>query len=87
MGAMISMGALDMGLEEAELNRLWMCGVRPIQVLYRLWWDVDKCVLKAVKERQPVKLSAWSLYMSQASIYWIAIWKKRLLCEATYHSE
>ncbi|MDD3238533.1 MAG: DNA polymerase [Lachnospira sp.] len=55
VGAMISMGALDMGLEEAELKPIVDVWRQANPSIVQLWWDVDKCVLKAVKERQPVK--------------------------------
>jgi len=51
VGALKSMGALEMGLTEEELEPLvtsWR-GANPNIV--RFWWDVNKAVIKAVKER------------------------------------
>lgn len=54
-GALISMGALDMGLQEEELKPLVDVWRESNPSIVKLWWDVDKAVLTAVKEKKPVK--------------------------------
>ena len=54
VGALTSMGALDMGLEEDELQPLvnqWR-GSNPH--ITKFWWDVDAAAVKAVREKASV---------------------------------
>lgn len=56
VGALTSMGALDMGLEEDELQPLvnqWR-GSNPH--ITKFWWDVDAAAVKAVREKTSVSL-------------------------------
>ncbi len=52
-GAMKSMGALDMGLTEDELKPIVDSWRQSNPNIVKLWWDVHKCVIKAVRDRQP----------------------------------
>jgi DNA polymerase len=45
------MGALDMGLTEDELKPLVDAWRKANPNIVKLWWDVDRAALKAVKER------------------------------------
>lgn len=45
------MGALEMGLEEDELQGLVTAWRMSNPNIVRLWWDVDRAAIKAVKER------------------------------------
>ena len=51
VGALKAMGALDMGLEENELKPLVNVWRQSNPNIVQLWWDVDKVVKEAVKER------------------------------------
>lgn len=51
VGALKSMGALEMGLDESELQPLVDSWRNANPHIVRLWWDVDRCVKKTVKER------------------------------------
>ena len=54
VGALTSMGALDMGMQEEELQPLvnqWRASNPHIT---KFWWDVDAAAVKAVKERTSV---------------------------------
>nr|WP_321308159.1 DNA polymerase [uncultured Sphaerochaeta sp.] len=51
VGALKAMGALDMGLEENELKPLVDVWRQSNPNIVQLWWDVDKVVKEAVKER------------------------------------
>lgn len=51
VGALKSMGALEMGVEEAELQGLIDNWRTANPHIVKFWWDVDKVAIKAVKER------------------------------------
>lgn len=50
-GALKAMGALEMGLAEDELQPLVDAWRKSNPNIVRFWWDVDRAVKKAVKER------------------------------------
>ena len=50
-GALISMGALDMGLSEEELPSLVAVWRRANPHITQFWWDVDKAAVAAVTKR------------------------------------
>ena len=50
-GALISMGALDMGLSEDELPSLVAVWRRANPHITQFWWDVDKAAVEAVVKR------------------------------------
>ena len=56
VGALKSMGAIDMGLKEEELQPLVDSWRSANPNIVRLWWDVDRAVKKAVKQREPSEL-------------------------------
>lgn len=51
VGALKAMGALDMGVAEEELQPLVNAWRTANQKIVRLWWDVDKAAMTAVRER------------------------------------
>lgn len=51
VGALKSMGALDMGLAEEELQPLVDAWRRANPMLVKFWWDVDRSVKSAVKQK------------------------------------
>lgn len=51
VGALKAMGALDMGLEEEELQPLVDSWRAANPNIVRFWWDVDRCVKDTVKNR------------------------------------
>lgn len=53
VGAMLSMGAIDMGLAEEELQPIVDSWRQSNPAIVKLWWDVHRCVIKAVKDKQP----------------------------------
>ncbi len=55
VGALKAMGALDMGLTEDELNPLVYAWRNANPAITGLWWDVDECVKKTVKNRIPTR--------------------------------
>lgn len=51
VGALKAMGALEMGLNEDELQPLVIAWRTTNPNIVRLWWEVDKAAMKAVRER------------------------------------
>lgn len=51
VGALKAMGALDMGLEEEEIQPLVDSWRSANLNIVRFWWDVDRCVKDTVKNR------------------------------------
>ena len=51
VGALKAMGALEMGLEEDELKPLVSAWRSSNPKIVKLWWDVDRAVMRSVKER------------------------------------
>ncbi len=56
VGALKSMGAIEMGLTEEELQPLVDSWRSANPNIVRFWWDVDWAVKKAVKQREPSDL-------------------------------
>jgi DNA polymerase len=50
-GALVAMGALEMGLTEDELKPLVNAWRAANPRIVRFWWDVDRATIKAVKDR------------------------------------
>lgn len=55
-GALVSMGALDMGLAEDELPPLVAAWRKANPHMVQFWWDVDAAAIKAVTEKQKTKV-------------------------------
>ena len=53
VGALKSMGAIEMGLTEEELQPLVDSWRSANPNIVRFWWDVDRAVKKAVKQHEP----------------------------------
>lgn len=56
VGALTSMGALDMGIQEEELQPLVSQWRNSNPHITKFWWEVDAAAVKAVKERTEVVL-------------------------------
>ena len=56
VGALTSMGALDMGLQEEELQPLVSQWRNSNPHITKFWWEVDTAAVKAVKERTEVAM-------------------------------
>lgn len=56
VGALTSMGALDMGMQEEELQPLVSQWRNSNPHITKFWWEVDAAAVKAVKERMEVVL-------------------------------
>ena len=53
VGALKSMGAIEMGLQEEELQPLVDSWRSANPNIVRFWWDVDRAVKKAIRQREP----------------------------------
>lgn len=56
VGALISMGAIKMGLKEEELQPIVTAWRNANPNITKFWWDVDKAAKKAIKDRTIVEL-------------------------------
>lgn len=56
VGALLAMGAIDMGLLEEELQPLVTTWRNANPHITRFWWDVDEAALKAVRDRTPIQV-------------------------------
>ncbi|MEC1722248.1 DNA polymerase [Schinkia azotoformans] len=55
VGALKSMGALEMGIEEEELQPLVTAWRQSNPNITKLWWDVDRAVKTCVKQKKPTE--------------------------------
>ena len=60
VGALKAMGALEMGVKEEELQPLVTAWRNANPKICRLWWDVDKAVKSAIRERTTPRLGRLS---------------------------
>ena len=56
VGALKAMGALEMGVPEEELQPLVNAWRNANPSIVRLWWDVDRAVKTAIREKTSVRL-------------------------------
>ena len=54
VGALIAMGAIEMGLSEEELPELVSAWRDSNPCIVKFWWDIDRAVKKAMKEKTSV---------------------------------
>src|SRR5574344_511659 len=71
VGALKAMGALDMGLTEDELQPLVTAWRNTNPNIVRFWWDVDKAVMKTVREKVQTETHGVRFY-----------WQSGMLCIA-----
>lgn len=55
-GALISMGALEMGIREDELSELVSTWRSANPHITQFWWDVDAAAIQTVKEKKPIRI-------------------------------
>lgn len=69
VGALKSMGALQMGLEEEELRPLVDMWRSANPNIVKFWWEVDRAVKKAVKEKQSSKIGSISFFCRSGMLF------------------
>lgn len=79
IGALTAMGALDMGLSEDELQPLVDSWRASNPNIVQFWWDVDRCVKTAIKQRTATETHGIR-FIYQSGMLFIALPSGRRLC-------
>ena len=79
VGALTAMGALDMGLTENELQPLVDSWRASNPNIVQFWWDVDRCVKTAIKQRTATETHGIR-FIYQSGMLFIALPSGRRLC-------
>lgn len=69
VGALKSMGALDMGLTEEELQPLVDAWRQANPHIVSLWWEVDRVIKKAIKERMPQSVYGVKVFCQSGMLF------------------
>ena len=69
VGALKAMGALDMGLQEDELQDLVTAGRTANPMITKFWWDIDRAVKTVIKERTSVSLYGLEIYYKSGMLF------------------
>ena len=69
VGALKSMGAIEMGLSEGELQPLVDSWRSANPNIVRFWWDVDRAVKRAVKQREETVLNGIRFYCRSGMLF------------------
>ena len=62
VGALKSMGAIEMGLSEEELPELVSAWRNSNPCIVKFWWEIDRAVKKAIKEK--ISVSTYGIHIS-----------------------
>lgn len=81
VGAMISMGAIDMGIAEEELQLIVDSWRQSNPAIVKLWWDVHKCVVKAIRDNSPQTYKCLN-FQYEAGMFFIGLPSGRRLAYA-----
>jgi DNA polymerase len=73
VGALKAMGALNMGLAEDELPAIVAAWRKSNPNIVKLWWDVEKAAIKAVKDRIPVKMQYGLSFYYKSGVLFIKL--------------
>lgn len=84
VGALKSMGALDMGLTEEELKPLVDAWRQANPHIVSFWWEVDRAIKKAIKERMPQSVYGVKVFC-QSGMLFITLPSGRNLAYAKPH--
>lgn len=68
-GALISMGALDMGVEEEELRPLVQAWRNANPHIVEFWWKVDAAAISAIKEKIPIQIGRVTFEYKNAILF------------------
>ena len=72
-GALISMGALNMGLTEDELPELVAAWRKSNPNIVNLWWDIENAAISAVKEMETVNMQYGLKFSYRSGILFITL--------------
>lgn len=69
VGALKAMGALDMGLQEDELQDLVTAWRTANPMIIKFWWDIDRAVKTVIKERTSISLYGLEIYYKSGMLF------------------
>ena len=69
VGAMIAMGALDMGMQEEELKPLVDVWRAASPHIVNLWWEVDRAVKTCIKKGTTESVNGLKFYMKSGVLF------------------
>lgn len=69
VGALKSMGALDNGLTEDQLQPLVDAWRQSNPHIVSFWWDIDRAVKKAIKERMPQSVKGIKIFCQSGMLF------------------
>ena len=69
VGALKAMGAIEMGVREEELQPLVTAWRNANPKICRLWWDVDKAVKTAIREKTTVQMGRLSFCFRSGMLF------------------
>ena len=69
VGALKAMGALDMGLQEEELQPLVSMWRESNPHIVRLWWDIDAAVKEAVLHKTKAETHGFKIYYQSGMLF------------------
>lgn len=69
VGALTSMGALDMGLAEEELSPLVSTWRNANPHITQFWWDVDAAAIKAVTEKRETRVGRITFFYQRGILF------------------
>lgn len=69
VGALKAMGALDMGLKEKELQPLVDAWRSSNPRIVQVWWDIDRAVKNAVKQKIPADIDVIHIYCQSGMLF------------------
>ena len=78
VGALKAMGALDMGLQEEELQPLVTAWRKANPHIVRFWWEVDKAAMKAVREHTTTEVRGFR-FICKSGMLFITLPSGRML--------
>ncbi len=79
VGALKAMGAVEMGVEESELQGLITNWRNSNPNITKLWWDIDRAALKVVRERTSETVGRIKLHYERGMMF-ITLPSTRKLC-------
>ena len=81
-GALVKMGALDMGLEEEELSSLVQTWRNSNPAIVKLWYEVGNKAMEAIQERSSVKFKYGMAFSYESGMFFIKLPSGRRLAYA-----
>ncbi|MED3648528.1 DNA polymerase [Halalkalibacterium halodurans] len=81
-GALVQMGALDMGLDEEELPELVTTWRQANPAIVKFWYDVERAAVQALKDKTTVKMQYGLQFIYQSGVLFIQLPSGRKLAYA-----